>query len=479
MGDLVPSCVMECVPGDKFTISTDALFRLAPMIAPMMHRVDVYHHYFFVPNRLVWDGWKDFITGGQDPSNAPAAPYMGTFTNAEGSLADYMGLPIGNLDNNARISALPFAAYQMIYNEYYRDQNLIAPVAHKLANGSNTASTYNIIRKRAWQHDYFTSALPWAQKGSAVDIPLGSVELVDDWNTATGINPQFKSPQGQATGTIGYNVGTSRITNTNDGAGANPQFLDPNGSLEVEATTINSLRRAFKLQEWLEKNARGGSRYIESILSHFGVKSSDARLQRPEYLGGMRQNMVISEVLQTGESNETPQGNMAGHGVSANSGKPFSYFCEEHGYIIGIISIMPKTAYQQGIPRHFSKMDRMLYFWPEFANIGEQEIKNQELYYNAADGQPVNDATFGYVPRYAEYKYQDNRVAGEFRSSLDFWHMGRKFASRPALNGNFVTADPTTRIFAVTDPAPDKVYCQVVNKIFARRLMPKYGTPMI
>ena len=246
--------------------------------------------------------------------------------------------------------------------------------------------------------------------------------------------------------------------------------------MEVPPTSINELRRAFRLQEWLERNARGGTRYIEQILAHFGVKSSDARLQRPEYITGVKTPVVISEVLNTtGIDGELPQGNMAGHGVAVTTGKFGSYFCEEHGWIMGIMSVMPKTAYQQGIPKMFQKFDNLDYYWPSFANIGEQEVKQSEIFAFTAN----DNNTFGYVPRYAEYKYMPSRVAGEFRTSLDYWHLGRKFDTQPTLNQTFIECDPsaTKRIFAVEEGA-DTLYCHVLNKIQAIRPMPKFGTPM-
>ena len=230
------------------------------------------------------------------------------------------------------------------------------------------------------------------------------------------------------------------------------------------------------MQEWLEKNARGGTRYIESILSHFGVKSSDARLQRPEYITGVKSPVIISEVLNTtGEDGGLPQGTMAGHGIAVSSGKSGSYYCEEHGFIIGIMSILPKTAYQQGIPKQFLKKDTLDYYFPSFANIGEQEVKNNELFAYTASAED----TFGYVPRYAEYKYMPSRVAGDFRTTLDYWHLGRIFETQPALNQTFIECKPenTTRIFAVED-GTDPLFCHVLNKIQAVRPMPKFGTPM-
>jgi len=335
-------------------------------------------------------------------------------------------------------------------------------------------------------HDYFTSALPFAQKGDAVTIPLingatAPVELRDVGAGYTGLTA-LDIADGDPVTAGALSTAADGAVETAAGGGTSVTF-DPNGDLVVdlntEAATINTLRRAFKLQEWLEKNARGGTRYIENILAHFGVRSSDARLQRPEYIGGAFQNMTISEVLATAQTlnadDETnPIGQMAGHGISYGRGQQFKYRAEEHGWIIGIINVQPVTAYQQGLPRMFTRFDRLDHFWPSFANIGEQEVKVKELYANVT----VTEAeeTFGYVPRYAEYKYMSSRVAGEFKSTLSFWHMGRIFAAKPVLNSSFITADPTTRVFAVEDGV-DTIYAHIFNNISAVRKMPKYGTP--
>jgi hypothetical protein len=476
MGNLTPILTMECVPGDKFDIGCESLIRFAPMIAPVMHRMDVTMHYFFVPNRILWSNWEKFIT---DANSGVVMPYLdsyffenrfvSTYPTSQ-KTADYLGVPPPpNNSTSTQLNALPFAAYQCIYNEYYRDQNLIAPINYKLTDGDQGTSSGRVreltdLRKRAWEHDYFTASLPFAQKGAAVDIPLGQI---------SGDLPVVTTGPSTTVLTTGAGQTLNNATSTPPFA-ANTMFVETDG-VDLQPTTINDLRRAFRLQEWLEKNARGGTRYIENILTHFGVKSSDKRLQRPEYITGVKSPVIISEIVnQTGETAGLPQGNMAGHGISVSSGRSGSYYCEEHGYIIGIMSVLPKTAYQQGIPKTYLKNDTLDYFWPSFAHIGEQPVENQELYAYTTTG----TQTFGYVPRYAEYKFMPSRVAGDFRTTLDYWHLGRKFATQPALNGAFVNCDATKRIFAVNTPAGDSLYCHVLNKIKAVRPMPKFGTPM-
>jgi hypothetical protein len=469
MGQLTPILTLECVPGDKFNLGCESLVRFAPLIAPVMHRMDVSMHYFFVPNRILWSNWEKFITDANSGLVAPNVSFNSSAPAEWKKFLDYMGVPPvptgGPISPN--INALPMAAYQCIYNEYYRDQNLQSPVNFKLTDGSNNTNRDELLnlRNRAWEHDYFTASLPFAQKGAAVDIPIGLVEgdlpVYLNSSSGTSLNGTPSSVNVAAQG------GRTDVP-------ADSLYADTSNA-EIEPTTINDLRRAFRLQEWLEKNARGGTRYIESILSHFGVRSSDARLQRPEYITGVKTPVVVSEVLNTtGQTDGLPQGNMAGHALSISSGKSGSYFCEEHGYIIGIMSIMPKTAYQQGIPKTFLKNDTLDFYFPSFANIGEQPVENQEIF---AYGDNPTD-TFGYVPRYAEYKFMPSRVAGEFRTTLDYWHLGRIFATQPALNSTFIECKPedTTRIFAVED-GTDPLYCHVYNKIQAIRPMPKYGTP--
>lgn len=492
MGNLIPIAAIECIPGDRVRISNEALVRLAPMLAPMMHRCDVRIEWFFVPNRIIWENWETWITNGGDDTTAadplPAHPFFKYNDGTDGwvqwmksGLLDYMGLPDPNQcadpDFAEKVSALPFGAYYKIWQDYYRDENLQDKELpdYPLGDGDNSAlGALFEIRKRCWEADYFTKALPFAQKGEPVDIPLGEVMVKPTWE-ADGSKPHFESNLGIFAGAVSQTIGPPQIEVSGDAG--NQQVYNPDGSLITTPTTINDLRLAYRLQEWLEKNARGGTRYSEIIRAHFNVRPEDSRLQRPEYIVGMKMPMQISEVLNTTGTDEAPQGTMAGHGVAYDKGFMGKYFCTEHGYLMGIFSVMPKTCYQQGIPKHFLKYDDPTQLaWPSFANLGEQPIENREIlaFQTSADRE-----TFGYTPRYMEYKTLPSRVAGDFRESLSFWTMARIFDGQnpPVLNDEFVMADPTLRIFAVEDPETDHLWCHVMNNVMMIRALPFYGTP--
>lgn len=472
MGDLVPVYLQDVVPGDKFRVNTESLIRLSPLIAPMMHRVNAYIHYFFVPNRIIWSEWEKFITGGEDGLQAPVYPkcVINDGTKAlctEGSLIDYLGLPVHDgvsaITNPLYFSALPLRAYQLIYNEYYRDQNLQAKIEFSL--GSGVELDLFAMRKRCWEKDYFTSCLPWTQRGANVNLP----NTPDYSDTSL-----FKKEDGtiiQGAVTSGNVAGELAI----DGSLGRVENID---GINI---SINDLRRATKLQQWLERNALGGSRYIEQIFAHFGVTSSNRSLQRPQYLGGGKTPIVVSEVLNTSATATEDQGNMSGHGISVGNTNRFESFFEEHGFILGIMSVLPRTAYQQGIEKHWTKFDKLEHYFPEFANLGEQAVTDGEVYHDYDAGAGASDNTFGYQSRYSEYKFKNSSVHGSFKSSLSYWHLGRIFGAKPSLNGTFVTpsASELHRIFAVTDPAVHKLYVQLYHDVKAIRPMPVFGTPTL
>lgn len=516
MGRLTPILCEEVLPGDQWHINSNSLVRLAPMLAPMMHNVNVFMHYFFVPNRILWNEWEDFITGGSDGTANPSFPRLSLVPAAIrayagiGSLADYMGVNYADGQqgdtNSFGVNALPFRAYQMIYNEYYRDQNLQDPIPFSLSGGSFTDQTEveNLLalRNRAWQKDYFTSALPFTQRGPEAVIPISGTESgssdvyykgdnqgIQKWYRPDGVVPTTGDSDAffsRSTGEDG-----SRLARNYSGQTV-AMNMDPQGTLAVNLDEIgieaNDLRASMALQIWLERNARGGGRYFEQIRSHFGVSSPDSRLQRPEFLGGGRAPIAISEVLQTSSTDgESPQANMAGHGISAGRTNSCRYFAQEHGFIIGIMSIMPRTAYQQGVRRFFRKFNRFDYAFPEFAHLGEQDLFNFELYLDidpdtSIPGNTVekNLETFGYTPRFAEYKFSPDTTHGDFKDTLDYWTMTRIFNNRPNLNESFVQSDPTHRIFAVDDSGEtDKCWCLVQNLVKVRRALPKFGVPRL
>lgn len=488
-GGLYPVSVMEALPSDRFNISTDALVRVAPMIAPVMHRMDVSLHTFFVPNRILWENWEAFITDNMDDTLLlPYYPINSATTTEIKTFMDYFGVaPINNGSApTININALPFAAYQCVYNEYYRDQNLITPIDYKLVNGNNSGNLELMkLRRRAWESDYFTANLPWTQKGDQVTLPLGTIRLINGWDN-DGTRPQFvdsgMSPVSGPANIQAIIAGPNGpwIQEGASGSGIAVAY-NPNGSLEVGATYINDLREAFRLQEFLERNAVGGTRYIEHLMAHFNQRSSDARLQRPQYICGVKSPIVVSEVLNTagfeGAESALPQGNMAGHGVSVLNGNIGSFTAEEHGYFITIASVMPKTSYMQGIPRHFLKSQQFDFAYPTFAHLGEQPVLIGELYADADD----YSKTFGYLPIYSHYRTIPSRVAGDFRTTLKYWHLSREFANEPELNQEFIEcsdSDGNDRIFAVQDGS-DYLYAQFILNVKALRPLPFYGAPRI
>jgi len=502
MGELIPILLQDVMPGDSFRVKSEQMLRLAPMLAPMMHRVNVYMHFFFVPNRLVWTEWERFITGNETGDVSPP-PVFPTFTVGNtgwgappspltswfstGSLADYLGVPtwdpVAPVTPGAspkNVSALPFRAYQLIWNEYFRDQDLQTSINTSapgfMDSGPVPVANYSgllTIRKRAWEKDYYTSARPFAQKGGAVGIPF-TYKPVSDVVDSSGA----PAPGNTLVGTLaGGPLPNLMVGKTDYQTGGVQGRIENIESL----ATINEFREANALQRFLEKLARSGNRYIEYIKSIFGETSSDSRLQRPEYLGGGRAPIVISEVLSTFDNTAggNPQGTMSGHGISVGNTNGFTQSFNEHGYVIGLISVLPRTGYQQGLPKHFTRFDQFDFPIPDFAHLGEQEVKNKEVFVDYNEAVDLNEATFGYQSRYSECKFQNSTSHGDFRTSLAFWHMDRLFAVRPGLNGSFIESDPTLRIFAITDPDLDHLWCMVYNDVSAVRPLPYYGTPTL
>lgn len=490
MGELVPIGLQEVLPGDTFQHSTSALIRVAPLLAPVMHRVDVRIHHFFVPHRLVWEDWEDFITGGSDGEDASVFPTitLNTTTGTTGTLADYLGVPLvasGTLE----VSALPFRGVAKIYNEFYRDQDLVTPLVIDMTSGPDT-TTSTTLQNIAWEKDYFTSARPWTQKGPEItlpitgDAPIRGLGMTDGGTISTTDRVVRETPpDGQATqpDTVTYlnTVSSSSAVWYFDMTGAGPSdaasHLNVYADLsEVSGVDVNDLRLAFALQRYEEARARYGSRYTE-YLRYLGVKSSDARLQRPEYLGGGKQTIQFSEVLATAETGATTDvGDMKGHGIAALRSNRYRRFFEEHGYVFTLLSVKPKTIYMQGLPRTWNRRTKEDFWQQELQHVGQQEVLNKELY--AAHTTP--DGVFGYQDRYDEYRRSESMVAGEFRTSLlNFWHYARSFTSDPALNSTFVTSVPTKRVNAVT--TQDVLYVMANHSIQARRMVAKTGTSFI
>lgn len=479
MGELIPCGLTEVLPGDSIMGSTKALVRAAALLSPVMHPVHVRIHHWFVPHRLVWDNWENFITGGPDGLNASAFPTItmpGGGGAAIGSLADYLGVPTGV--NSLVVSALPFRGYNLIWNEWYRDQDLQTAVVVSKADGADT-TTNTALQNCAWEKDYFTSARPWEQKGASVTVPIGtSAPVVKNPSSGALNSSQWRvSSTGALTGAnaqLGTNASGQTI-----GAGSVPLSLEPNGALIADLTaatgvSVNALRASFALQRFQEARARYGSRYVE-YLAALGVRSSDARLNRPEYLGGGKQTIQFSEVIATAETGTSVDvGDMKGHGIAALRTNRFKAFFEEHGYIHTFMSVKPKTIYANGLFRHWNRRTKLDFWQKELEHIGQQAIARKEVY--AAAASP--DGVFGYQDRYDEYRRAESLISGEFRSTLlDFWHMARIFASEPSLNSTFVSCVPTERTFAV--PSQDVIYVHARNEMLARRLVAAKGNSFI
>lgn len=518
-GTLTPLLCELASPGSTwFCPNLEEFIRSMPMIAPVMDRMDVKVDAFFTPLRLIWDDFEDYITLGPTgefnvdkptlqfaaPSNIPSESYAEILkVFGTGGLADYLNfptlapavVPIAGLQQTG-IDALPFRTYQLLYNEYYRNENLedeipidrsSGSLTLALNSGTETDFTNFTLRYRGWRKDYFTSALPSPQKGPAVRMPGGiddvtispdgSLELI------TASSPQ---PSSNKVKWLGSTAGDAQNTlGLTGSAHSNDQEVIYQKGLKIEAettaATIEELRYAETLQEFYEANARGGSRYKEYLMNIWHTKSKDSRLDRPERIGGFRGPVTISDVDQTSESNISPQATPAGKGLSSGSSRLFKYKTSEWGIFMVILSLQPKTSYFQGFRRWNLYND--VFDWPNpfFANLGEQEIINKEIYFDPLDSDGKNDDTFGYTPRFAEAKFIPDSVHGEFRTSLDYWHLARKFSSRPNLNKAFVHVDPAEidRIFPSQVEDDQKFIGTFYFHLWVKMHLPYYGVPRL
>lgn len=482
MGQLVPIAWFEALPGDTIQQATSALVRCAPLVTPVMHPVHVRIHHWFVPNRIIWDGWQDYITGGPDGLNNSPPPNVSMAPVTPGSLADQLGIPTqtGFL-NNAIVSALPFRAYALIWNEFYRDEDLQTPLVVSKGSGADTTTSLS-LQNISWEKDYLTSSRPFAFKGPSVTIPIATTAPITR-------APNAPAWDAYISGTNTKISSTAALTGSASGQvsqAPNTLSFDPNGGLvaSLQAATavdVNTLRHAFALQRFEEARARYGSRYTE-YLRYLGVRSSDARLQRPEYLGGGRQTIQFSEVLQTGpNTGGTGIGNMFGHGITALRSNRYRRFFEEHGIVMSLMSVRPRTMYSQRLKRAwFRGMGVNLYsgttgtkedYWQrELQHIGQQGICPVEV----DSGNNPAAAVFGYQDRYDEYRREESTVAGLFRTTLNNWHLSREFTAGATLNSTFVSCVPSTRVFA--DLNSDNLYVMANHSIQARRLVSKEGT---
>lgn len=443
MGQLIPIDVLDCVPGDVVSLGIEAVIRFQPMTAPVLHQIDYKVYSFFVPYRILEPGIEVLWTGGESGAETFTPNRWTTFeSTAIGSLYDYFGFQPGLFPAGVAPLRLPLEAYNLIWNEYFRDENLQSAVSI-----TDNASVLNV----AWSKDYFTSSLPWQQKGTAPALPIsGTSSAVWDISSfSQGFGSDMSTVDVAHSSSIHslYLYNTTAAYNALGWANSNTVDLS-------EATTfdVSDIRTAFAVQRLLERSARGGSRYTEWLQSVMGVSPRDERLQRPEYIGGHSNPVIISEVLQTSESATTPQGTMAGHGLGITDGYIGKYRCQEYGCIMTVAVVKPKPAYMTGNPRQWLKPTKYDWYYPQFVNMSEQAVLNSELYVTT-DG-TTNQGIFGYQGRYNEMRYRPDMVTGLMRTDFSYWHLARKFASPPALNGDFIELKPieTTRIFAVEDP---------------------------
>jgi hypothetical protein len=514
-GDVVPFYCEEVLPGDTFNVKTSRVVRMQTLLTPMMDNVYLDTYYFFVPNRLTWEHWKEFCGENAQSAWIPETEYSIPQVTAPdggwnvGTIADYLGIPTGV--SNLSVSALPFRAYALIMNEWFRDQNLqdplLVPVDDATVQGVNTATFVTDVAKggkpfiAAKYHDYFTSCLLAPQKGPDVMIPVSQgsnlpVVPLDQtiFNQGLGdlIKPLRFGSMGSSApaidGLLGWSPTLNATTVKNSSGSGNDQEVFPSNLWAIDdgnvsSATINQLRLAFQIQKFYEKQARGGSRYTEIVRSFFGVTSPDARLQRPEYLGGNRVPININQVVQqsgTGESTSTPQGTVVGMSQTTDSHSDFTKSFTEHGFIIGVMVARYDHTYQQGLERFWSRKDKFDFYWPVFANIGEQAVRNKEIF---AQGTDEDDEVFGYQEAWAEYRYKPSRVTGEMRSSyaqsLDVWHLADDYERLPSLSAEWIQENSKTidRVLAVTSENSNQFFADIYVKNLCTRPMPMYSIP--
>jgi len=448
MGKLIPLTWYEVLPGDTVQQATAALIRVSPLLSPVMHPVRVRIHHWFVPNRLLWDNWENFITGGPDGKNASQVPHVVCpQAVVTGSLFDYMGIPTGTYATPLHVSALPFRAYAQIFNEHYRDQDLVTAVPVVTTDGDDGTTSQDLLNC-AWEKDYFTTARPWEQKGNEVTVPVG--------DQAPLHQSQYVN---QSVATVYYDA-NGHMEST---AGI-PITADLSAATGI---SVNDLRLALAIQRYQEARAQYGSRYVE-YLRYLGIRSSDARLQNPEYLGGGKQVIQFSEVLQTADTENGVVGDLKGHGISAMRTMRFRRFFEEHGIVMSLMSVVPKTIYTSTLHKKWLRTIKEEYFQRELQFLGDQEVKNIEI----QAGHTTRDGTFGYQTRYDDYRWLPSGVSGEFRDILDYWHYARDFSGDVALNSTFVQSVPTKRVYASN--TTHALYCMVNHRIGARRMMQKH-----
>lgn len=478
-GYLVPILADEMLPGDTFNLSMTGFARLSTPLFPIMDNMYLETFFFAVPNRLLWDNFQRFMGEQRDPGDSTdfVVPYIST-TSLEGDIFDYFGLPVNTVDN-VEFNALHLRAYNLIYNEWFRDENLQDSLDVPTDDGPDSAALYT-LKRRGKRHDYFTSCLPFPQKGPDVTIPLGSVAPIQ----GDGTNIQLYS-NADATLRDGYLATDGHLYANGYASAASPAHFGPLVGLEVDlsdatAATINELRLAFQTQKLYERDARGGSRYTEIIASHFRVTSPDSRLQRPEYLGGGSTPVLVNPIAQTTPTvGGSPLGRLGAYGVSAPTGHGFTYSATEHCVIVGLACVRADLNYQQGTERMWSRRTRLDYYWPALSHIGEQAVLNKEIFTTGDPSQ--DDGVFGYQERYAEYRYKPSMITGLFRSSatgtLDSWHLAQDFTpGAPPLNDEFIEEDPPMARIEAVPTEPDFLF-DAFFQYYCARPMPVYSVP--